>query len=576
MITQVRVKNFKVFSEQIFNLGGHVVLAGPNNSGKTTLLQAIAMWDMALQRWKAERSDEKTSKAKQRVGVPITRKDFTAIPLRQLKNLWTNESTALRRDELKGKQKPGHPRVLEIAVSGKDLDNANWELAFEFHYHNRELIYAKPPITQIGQLPKDASGISVVHVPPFSGIGVEETRYDRPYQDLLIGQGKPGDILRNLLLEVFQKTDKSDWNDLCRRVEEIFGYRLIPPEYEGRPFIVCEYIKGIPKGKGKDGLPVLDISSAGSGFHQVLILLGFFYARPASILLLDEPDAHLHVILQRQIYNQLQSIAAERRCQLVVATHSEVLIEDTSPDRILSFYSAPRVLIADTERDQVREALKRLTAMDILLADGAKGVLYLEGETDFNLLQSWARILGHPAHEFFSKMPFWHNNQGRNPAEARGHFFALRAVKPGIPGYLLLDGDNRNLPDREISANGLVISRWRRYEAENYLIHPALLTRFIESKKGGPLFASASEKFLREVLLPGEIFSNPLGVHDYLNNTSASKSILPRFFQNASLDIRKNEYYQVADQMLPEEISDDVKFKLDEIVNTFRIGSSKG
>jgi hypothetical protein len=411
--------------------------------------------------------------------------------------------------------------------------------------------------------------ISVAHVPPFSGIGVAETRYDRPYQNFLIGQGKPGDILRNLLLEVYHKTDKKDWNDLCKRVEEIFGYRLLPPEYEGRPFIVCEYIRGIPEGKGKDGLPVLDISSAGSGFNQVLMLLGFFYARPASILLLDEPDAHLHVILQRQIYNQLQSIAAERRCQLVVATHSEILIEDTSPDRILSFYSTPRVLVADTERDQVREALKRLTAMDILLAEGAKGVLYLEGETDFNLLRSWAKILNHPTHEFFSKAPFWHNNQGRNPTEARGHFFALRAVKPTVAGYLLLDGDNRDLPDHEISANGLTVSRWRRYEVENYLIHPTSLTRFVGSKKGAPLFASASEKFLREVLLPGEVFNNPLGVHDYLNNTPASKSILPRFFQNAAIDIRKNEYYQIADQMMPDEISDDVKFKLDEIAKTF-------
>ncbi len=572
MISQVSVKNYKQFEAQTFDLGPHIVLAGPNNSGKTTLLQAIAVWNMALQRWKSERGPETPSKAKQRTGIPLTRKDFSAIPLRDLKHLWTNTSTALRREELSATQRLGQPRILEITLNGQSEQGKVWELTFEFHYQNSQLIYVKPPISQIDNIPDEALSLSVVHVPPFSGIGIEETRYDKPYQDLLIGQGKPGDILRNLLLEVYQKDDKQDWHDLCQQVDEIFGYRLLPPEYEGRPFITCEYIRGIPKGKGKDGLPVLDISSAGSGFHQVLILLGFFYARPASILLLDEPDAHLHVILQRQIYNQLQSIAARRKCQLIIATHSEILIEDTSPDRILSFYHQPHILLKDVERDQVREALKRLTAMDILLAEQSKGVLYLEGETDFNLLRAWAKVLGHPAYRYFVEHPFWHNNQGSHPKESRNHFFALRAIKPEIVGYLLLDSDNRNLPDREVTAEGLSIARWTRYESENYLIHPSALLRYVDAIHG-PLFSLAGEQFLRESLLPGEVYLNPLGKHDYLNNTAASKSILPRFFQQAQVDIKKNEYYKIAEQMQPDEIHPEIIEKLAEIANIFGIHS---
>ena len=41
------------------------------------------------------------------------------------------------------------------------------------------------------------------------------------------------------------------------------------------------------------------VASAGSGVHQVLLLLAFFYARPSSVFLLDEPYAHLHVFLQK-------------------------------------------------------------------------------------------------------------------------------------------------------------------------------------------------------------------------------------------------------------------------------------
>ena len=50
VITEVLLRNFKRFGELRFELPGHVVLAGPNNTGKTTLLQAIATWALALDR----------------------------------------------------------------------------------------------------------------------------------------------------------------------------------------------------------------------------------------------------------------------------------------------------------------------------------------------------------------------------------------------------------------------------------------------------------------------------------------------------------------------------------------------
>ena len=48
MIRTVRIRGFKRFGEAVFHLPGHVVLAGPNNTGKTTVLQAIASWSLAL------------------------------------------------------------------------------------------------------------------------------------------------------------------------------------------------------------------------------------------------------------------------------------------------------------------------------------------------------------------------------------------------------------------------------------------------------------------------------------------------------------------------------------------------
>ena len=173
----------------------------------------------------------------------------------------------------------------------------------------------------------------------------------------MVGQGKLGDILRNLLLEVYRADrEKSGlWLALADDVWNLFGYRLKEPRYSEAtdPFIRIEYTQGRER-------TAFDVASAGSGFHQVLTLLGFFYARPASVLLLDEPDAHLHVILQRQVYDLLRSVARQRRCELLVSTHSEIILEDTGTEQILSFYGPPHRLTIDTQRDQVREALKRL------------------------------------------------------------------------------------------------------------------------------------------------------------------------------------------------------------------------
>jgi predicted ATPase len=567
MIKKVTVKYFKRFKDQPFELSEHVILAGPNNSGKSTLLQAIVVWNLAMRQWLLRRKD---SKARERTGVPITRKDFTALPLREMGLLWTNKLTGLQQDERSEGQKQGTPRLLSIALEGEEASK-KWRSEFEFKYTSTEQITVKPVGGGEESVPKEAEELKIVHIPPFSGIGAEETRYvQREYQDLLIGQGKPGDILRNLLLEIHErcKQDATDasWTSLCQHIEDVFRYRLLPPLAEGRPFIVCEYIKGIPRDKqhGKDGLPSLDIATAGSGFLQVLLIMAFFYARPASVLLMDEPDAHLHVILQKQVYDRLRTIASEKKCQLIIATHSEVLIDSTSPTQILSFINNPHPLLSETDRDEVREAVKRLTATDLLLAETSPGVLYLEGNSDFNILRAWAGILDHQTKDWFSGTScFWHNNQGRHPREARDHFFALRAIRKDRKGLLLLDGDNRNLPVHELRTDGLAIESWKRYEIESYLMHPIVLRRFME-RRTVSLYADKGMAYLDDEL-PKSALRDPLKDSEYMERTPVSKSILPGMFKAAGLDVPKEEYYLIAEVMSKEEIPSEIIAKLDAI-----------
>ena len=325
MIHRVAVRHFKRFQDQAFDLAESVVLAGPNNAGKSTLLQAIAAWKLGLDRWVAQREG---SQAVTRSGVPITRGDFTAVPLREMNLLWEDRKVTGQ------KGMAGARRLIEIVVEGKTGDEP-WTCGMEFQYANRDLMYARP----CGGLdreairrfpPAPAQALGVVHVPPLSGIERDEPRRDRGMQDLLVGQGRPGEILRNLLLEIAEKDDAS-WREFADHLRELFRVALVRPVYSpAQPYIVCEYRE---PGHSRP----LDLTNAGGGTLQVLLLFAFLYARPASVLLLDEPDAHQHVILQRQVYDRVRAVARRRGGQVLVATHSEVVIDATEPTRVIEF-----------------------------------------------------------------------------------------------------------------------------------------------------------------------------------------------------------------------------------------------
>jgi len=141
MITRVRLEYFKRFGDETFEIGDNIVLAGPNNSGKTTLLQAISVWHFGFQKWLAEHAE--SSQAKQRIGVPVTRKDFTAIPLREMDLLWSDRSTAFSKGEKEG-VKPGRPKLVSVTVWGKNPNSSTeWCLGVSFRYTSKEQVYVK-------------------------------------------------------------------------------------------------------------------------------------------------------------------------------------------------------------------------------------------------------------------------------------------------------------------------------------------------------------------------------------------------------------------------------------------------
>ena len=60
----------------------------------------------------------------------------------------------------------------------------------------------------------------------------------------------------------------------------------------------------------------------------MLLVFAYLYSHKRSVLLVDEPDAHLEILRQKQVYVLLRDIASENGSQVVMVTHSEVILDE--------------------------------------------------------------------------------------------------------------------------------------------------------------------------------------------------------------------------------------------------------
>ena len=547
MIRTVRIRGFKRFDDVEFRLPGHVVLAGPNNTGKTTVLQAIASWSLALRRWR-ELNDFNPRQGYTR--APIARQAFAAVPLRSFDLMWKDR-------EYWGE--------IEIEIR----HDAGWSVTMEFIADSTEQIYVRPKV----EVPADTLrelDLGVVYVPPMTGLEINERLFQAPAVEQILGLSRPGEVLRNLL--VVASLNDPAWAALQDSIGKLFGYELLTPDASG-PYIRAEYRMT------KRGQP-LDIASAGSGFQQVLMLLTFLNTREGSVLLLDEPDAHLHLILQDAIYHELRTVAALHRSQLVIATHSEVIINSVEPRELCVTLNEPRMVADSAERSQLITSLRVLSNADVMQALEVRGVLYVEDYTDINILRTWAATLKHRAElllttELMWKPAVFQAQEGRPGIKARDHFNALQLVRNDLAGLEIYDGDGHpSVQDTEIKGTGLQRLRWRRYEIESYLLHPDALTRFVETEVG----AGSAELHVQDMLaywrdkFPPAVVDDPLGDHEYLNVMKARTRLITPMLDTAGLQgLPYTRYHEIAALMLPEEIHPEVVEKLDAICRAFGV-----
>lgn len=564
MLTRLRASKFKQFDELDIELGNPVVFIGPNDSGKTTALQALALWGIGLSHWIAKYEGREAPK--RRPAVTINRRDLLAIPVPVANQLWHELHTRdVSRNE--GKQETAHIRI-DLIVNGVD-DGAEWECGFEFDYANPESVYcramrlAEEPEPARMPVPDDARETKIAYLPPMSGLAATENRLMPGAVNVFIGEGRTAEVLRNLCHQIVEGADgDARWDAVVERIAKLFGITLDRPVLiEGRGEIEMSF-------RNQDKTQ-LDLSASGRGLQQTLLLMAYLMTNPGSVLLLDEPDAHLEILRQRQIYRLLTDVASENRSQIVAASHSEVILNEAADrDVVVAFVGRPHRI--DDRGSQVYKSLKSIGFEHYYQAELTGWVLYLEGSTDLAILTALAEKLNHPVRERLQR-PFV-EYVGNHLAAAADHFHGLREAKPDLVAFGLFESEV------DVSGSGhpsLRLHAWRKREIENYIARRDVLMRWAEgtgTERYGPLFGDAWENAMEQSLDEIESAMRTLGRSPWDDSIKATDEFLDplfrRFFERLKLPnlLRKSDYHQLAAFVEASELDSEVE----EVLNGIR------
>ncbi|HRI56981.1 MAG TPA: AAA family ATPase [Anaerolineae bacterium] len=591
MLTHIHIRNFKRFADVEFELGQAVVLIGPNNSGKTTALQALALWEIGLRRWNEKYAGR--GAPEEQPGVTINRRDLSAIPIPDANLLWRDLRVRSIAAHGAGQQKSRNI-CIEVVVDGVTEGRA-WSCGLEFDYANDESFYCRPLRLSDDNPPKrmpvppEAASIRVAFLPPMSGLADREFIKQAGEIGVLVGQGQTAQVLRNLCYQVYGElgaltqemahlrearvsygerqpefSGSPEWQELAQHIRRLFGVTLLPPKYvKERSELTMAYVE--------PGGTTLDLSSAGRGLHQTLLLLAYLYANPRTVLLLDEPDAHLEVLRQRQIYQLITEVAQKQGSQIVAASHSEIVLNEAAGrDTVIAFVGAPHRM--DDRGSHVLKALTAIGFDQYYQAEQTGWALYVEGSTDLAILQALAATLEHPAAQALAR-PFVVYVGSNVPQKAREHFYGLREGKADFVGVAIFDRLERKLQ----AGQPLAELMWQRREIENYLCQREVLLAYARHDLPDDLFGltererreRAMDEAIAEVTQALETLGRP---SPWSPDIKASDDFLDpvfdRYFRKLGLPnlMRKTDYHVLASLTPRAQIDVEVIEKLDAIV----------
>lgn len=460
VIKSITLKNFRGFRDHTVELNSFCLLIGPNNAGKTTIVEALRIVSAAL----ARSSSANFSTAPQLIGPDVTGPVYR----------FSLDTLDIESRGLHYNYQSGDPAIIKLRYNnncqvvvavGEGLADAYCQL----------LLPGEKKIHSQAQARK-SNFRQIFVMPPVGALLVEETHRDKRYLKKHINGYLSYRHIRNQMMDMPVEFER--FKDL---LTETWSTSLQVGNIEcGTGKSQSHYSLTI-----RDGPFVSEMALVGSGL-QAWIQTTWFLARvgSGSIIILDEPDVYLHADLQKKL---IKLLAAERYHQTIVATHSLEMIADVAPSEIILVSkraARSRALSSSEQAQSVVEAIG--TNLNIQLSKVAVSgkIIFVEGK-DYGFLDQIAFKMGNVFYDKFAKIPHFSVGGMNNWPRAAMASRAFHDTSSGkVEGVMFIDRDYKcDQIFEEIVKNSekdyLRMHVWSKKEIENYFLDEKIIHAYL-------------------------------------------------------------------------------------------------
>lgn len=335
MLQSLRIENFKGIADLALPLSGVNVLIGPNNAGKSSVLQALQFAVSVVQ----SAALEGAGWTDDRLPSTLSAQQLVYSPLRDVHALAAGGR--LRQDLLKAiKLTLTTAEQGTCAISVRRGKNRNISVAVDGR--------------SLGERLQDLESPFSVFVPGLAGIPAYEEFRSPGVVRRAAARGDANSVFRNVLWLL--REDADAWSQFRIDLQEIFPGTEVDLRFDAT---IEEHINAVAK-MGDAELP---IDSSGTGLLQAIQILAYANVHRPAVLILDEPDSHLHPDNQRKLARLLAAISARRNFQVILSTHSRHLLDAFSQTGARIHWLTKGSLNSEENVDRVRILLE-LGALD--------------------------------------------------------------------------------------------------------------------------------------------------------------------------------------------------------------------
>lgn len=229
------------------------------------------------------------------------------------------------------------------------------------------------------------------------------------------------------------------------------------------------------------GGEVISFNDLSSGEKEVFFILSFFirYNVENAIIMIDEPELHLHPELARKLIRNMQEIRSGN--QIWLATHNSEIIDEAGRDRVMYISKNEKTkkakIIYATDEDASINELKGLFGFSGYMGI-AKNLIFLEGNNSSADRKFLSNILPSSANIKFIPANGSANLQGINAA-----VLSILESNLGLMNfYLIRDRDylTDEMADKYRSHKSGKIFVLEKHEIENYFLVPEIMSLVLE------------------------------------------------------------------------------------------------